>query len=237
MLQLPWLSPETIEFPDTYSALDEPNGLLAAGGELSPPWLLAAYRQGIFPWFSEGEPILWWSPSPRTFIYVNQLHISKSLNKTLRKKEYAISFDQAFNDVVLACAQPRLQQPDSGTWITDEMMSAYADLHAMGYAHSVEVWMNGDLVGGLYGIALGQMFFGESMFSFQPNGSKIALFYLVEQLKEWQYIGIDCQVHNAHLESMGAEQIPRIEFESLLSKHVNNVPCHWLRRPIIGNND
>ena len=227
MLQLPWLNPEIIEFPDTFSALEEPNGLLAAGGELSADWLLSAYSQGIFPWFRKGEPILWWSPSPRAFIYANQLHISKSLRKVLRQKNYEITFDKAFDDVVLACAQPRQQQLDGGTWITDEMMSAYSTLHYMGHAHSVEVWMDGKLAGGLYGIALGRMFFGESMFSFRTNGSKIALFHLVEHLKEWHYIGIDCQVHNDHLESMGAEQIPRIEFESLLAKHVQNTPCHW----------
>lgn len=227
MLQLPWLNPEIIEFPDTFSALEEPNGLLAAGGELSADWLLSAYSQGIFPWFSEGEPILWWSPSPRAFIYANQLHISKSLKKTLKQGNYDVTFDKAFDEVVLACAQPRQQQLDGGTWITDEMMSAYSTLHHMGHAHSVEVWMEGKLAGGLYGIALGRMFFGESMFSFQTNGSKIALFHLAERLKEWHYVGIDCQVHNDHLERMGAEQIPRIEFESLLAKYVQNTPCHW----------
>ena len=227
MLQLPWLDPEHLQFPDTHTALDEPNGLLAAGGELSPEWLITAYTHGIFPWFSEEEPILWWSPSPRAFIHIDQLHISKSLSKTLRKKQFSISFDQAFEDVIDACAQPRTNQPDSGTWITEDMREAYIQLHAMGKAHSIEVWMDGELSGGLYGIGLGRMFFGESMFSFKTNGSKIALFALAEQLKQWQYIGIDCQVHNPHLESMGAQEIPRHTFESLLDKHVKNVPCHW----------
>lgn len=227
MTQLPWLDPNIIAFPDTNQALVSPNGLLAAGGELTPKWLLKAYSQGIFPWFSEGEPILWWSPSPRTIIDIDQLHISKSLKKALKKKNYSISFDKAFREVVDNCAQPRQDQEDVGTWITPEILDAYHLLHKQGYAHSVEVWNGDNLVGGVYGVALGKVFFGESMFSHQTNSSKIALVHLVEQLKEWHYVAIDCQVHNNHLESLGATQVPRMEFETLIKQQVTRTPCHW----------
>jgi leucyl/phenylalanyl-tRNA---protein transferase len=227
MIQLPWLAPENIQFPETNEALASPNGLLAAGGQLTPEWLLHAYSRGIFPWFSEGEPILWWSPSPRTIFNINQIHISKSLRKTLRKNIYRIRIDSAFTDVVNACAQSRPNQENHGTWISNEIVDAYSTLHKAGYAHSVEVWDNDELVGGLYGIALGRMFFGESMFSFEKNSSKIALFHLAEQLKEWHYVAIDCQVANDHLLSLGALQIPRTEFEGMLEQYVSNVPCHW----------
>ncbi len=231
MIQLPWLDPTIIEFPETSQALSSPNGLLAAGGELSPEWLLKAYSKGIFPWFSEGEPILWWSPSPRTILYLDQLHVSKSLQKALKRSQadntIHIRFDSAFEDTVKACAKPRPNQPDSGTWINEEMLEAYTQLHHLGYAHSVEIWENEVLVGGLYGIALGKLFFGESMFSLKTNGSKFALFYLVEQLKEWQYTAIDCQVHNDHLASLGAIEVPREEFEGLIDQHVSSTPCHW----------
>jgi len=226
MINIPWLDPEHIELPDTANALKEPNGLLAAGGGLTPEWLLTAYERGIFPWFSDDDPILWWSPSPRTILYLDQLHISRSLGKALRKADINISFDTAFSDVVDACAQPRSNEDDPGTWITNEIRDAYVHLHELGFAHSVEVWRDGELIGGLYGIALGKMFFGESMFSFQANGSKFAMFYLVEQLKQWQFIAIDCQVHNKHLQSMGAIQIAREEFEGLLKRHVSG------KRPI-----
>ncbi|ODS23435.1 leucyl/phenylalanyl-tRNA--protein transferase [Candidatus Endobugula sertula] len=231
MFQLPWLDPNIIEFPDTYGALKEPNGLLAAGGQLNTQWLLKAYSLGIFPWFSEGEPILWWSPSPRAIIYVNQLYISKSLRKILKKNIVRISFNQAFTSVINACSQPRPKQEQDSTWITDEVKQAYIQLHHLGYAHSVEVWQENQLVGGLYGISLGRMFFGESMFSLIPNSSKIALTHLVEKLKQWQYIAIDCQVYNNHLPSLGAIQIPRIEFEILLRDHVEGIPCHWNGSP------
>ena len=227
MLQIPWLEPNTINFPDTYNALEEPNGLLAAGGKLSPEWLISAYSNGIFPWFSEGEPILWWSPSPRSIIYINQLHVSKSLSKLLKKCPYQIRVNSAFEKVIQSCSAPRKNQPTEGSWITEEMMEAYCKLHRMGHAHSVEVWSKNSLVGGLYGIAIGRVFFGESMFSIEPNGSKIALFYLEQILKQWQYIAIDCQVHNTHLESMGAIQIQRCEFENILEQHVKQIPCHW----------
>lgn len=227
MINLPWLDTDEPVFPDVHGALAEPNGLLAAGGQLSPEWLLQAYSQGIFPWFSDGEPILWWSPSPRTIIHLDDLHISKSLKKALRKEPVEITFDTAFESVVDACASPRANQEDGGTWISDEIKAAYSLLHEKGHAHSIEVWKNGELVGGLYGVALGRLFFGESMFSFMTNGSKIALYYLAEQLKEWQYVAIDCQVYNDHLGSLGAIEIPRNEFEALITDYVSDTPDHW----------
>lgn len=233
MTHLLWLDPENIAFPDTQHAMAEPNGLLAAGGQLSSDWLLHAYSNGIFPWFSDGEPILWWSPSPRTVIYTDELHISKSLAKTIKKQAFRVSFDQAFTEVMHACAEPRENQEGDGTWITDDIIAAYSQLHRLGHAHSVEVWHQDELVGGIYGIALGRMFFGESMFSRESNSSKIALFYLARQLKEWQYVAIDCQVYNPHLERMGAKQIPRTAFEALLSQHVKDVPSYWLTSPFI----
>jgi leucyl/phenylalanyl-tRNA---protein transferase len=227
MLQLPWLDPNNPIFPDTTSALESPNGLLAAGGELSPKWLLKAYSQGIFPWFSEKEPILWWSPSPRTIIYIDQLHVSRSLRKAIKKSTFSISFDQAFTEVMIACAEPRAAQDDGGTWISDDIIEAYSELHRLGQAHSIEVWEGDELVGGLYGIALGRLFFGESMFSRRTNSSKIALFHLVEQLKQWQYVAIDCQVYNDHLASMGAVEIPRKSLEAIIQQYVQDTPCHW----------
>jgi leucyl/phenylalanyl-tRNA--protein transferase len=227
MLQLPWLDPDKLTFPDTSSALESPNGLLAAGGQLSPQWLLKAYSQGIFPWFSDDEPILWWSPSPRTIIYTDQLHVSRSLQKAIRKSTFAISFDQAFTDVMFACAEPRASQNGDGTWISDEIIAAYSELHHLGHAHSIEVWEDDVLVGGLYGIALGRVFFGESMFSRRTNSSKIALFHLVEQLKQWHYVAIDCQVYNDHLASLGAVEVARETFEVLIQRYTQNVPCHW----------
>lgn len=227
MLPITWLDPNTLAFPSTSTALTSPDGLLAAGGKLTPEWLIYAYTRGIFPWFSDGEPILWWSPSPRTVIPIDQLHVSKSLAKAIRKQSFQITFDHAFEEVIAACAEPRANYPEDGTWISDDIMAAYSTLHQLGHAHSVEVWNEGKLIGGIYGVALGKIFFGESMFSRQSNGSKIALFYLAEQLKEWQYIAIDCQVHNAHLENMGALQLPRTTFEALLQQHVVDTPCHW----------
>jgi len=155
MVNLPWLDPEHIAFPNTSDALQSPEGLLAAGGKLSVDWLLAAYQKGIFPWFSEGDPILWWSPSPRTIIHINQLHISKSLRKTLNKKNFEVSINTAFSAVIDACAEPRPQQEQETTWISHDINQAYRQLHELGYAHSVEVWQGRDLIGGLYGIALG----------------------------------------------------------------------------------
>lgn len=216
---LPLLTPHAA-FPPLESALDEPNGLLAAGGDLSPERILTAYRAGIFPWFNEDDPILWWSPNPRMVLFPNELKISRSLKKTLRNKSYEIRVDNAFSQVMYACAAPRKDQ--LGTWIHPEMVKAYTTLHEMGFAHSIETWMDGELVGGLYGLALGKIFFGESMFSRQPNVSKIALVHLVKQLKNWDFGLIDCQINTTHLASLGARDISRKEFSQKLSTFITD---------------
>lgn len=214
MPPIPWLDPNTLVFPPAEKALEEPNGLLAAGGNLSPQRIINAYRHGIFPWFNPGDPILWWSPNPRTVIYPDQLHLSRSLQKTLRKKIYRVTFDQAFCQVMEKCAASRSNS--TGTWISREMIKAYVDIHRMGLGHSVEVWRdeNGksELVGGLYGLALGRVFFGESMFSQADNASKVGLAHLVHHLRAWQFELIDCQVANDHLFSLGAVEIAREVF-------------------------
>ena len=218
MITLPLLSAtDKTSFPDVNYALEEPNGLLAFGGDLSVERLVSAYHNGIFPWFSQGEPILWWSPDPRTVLYLDDIHVSRSLKKFIRKNNLSITVDNAFNEVIQACAEPRLQQKE--TWILPEMIDAYSELHKAGYAHSIEVWQNDKLVGGLYGVALGQLFFGESMFSRIPNGSKIALFFLAKQLYRWGFRFIDCQVYSNHLESMGAISIPRDQFISEVNQY------------------
>ncbi len=209
-----WLLNNT-PFPSLETALVEPNGLLAAGGDLSIQRLLTAYRAGIFPWFNEGEPILWWSPDPRMVLFPNELRISRSLRKSLKRNAYTICFDQHFDQVMHACAAPREGQ--FGTWIHPEMISAYSKLHEMGLAHSAEVLIDDVLVGGLYGVALGKVFFGESMFSNVTDASKIAFVHLVKQLEEWNYGVIDCQVKTTHLASLGAREIPRTEFSRLLN--------------------
>jgi leucyl/phenylalanyl-tRNA---protein transferase len=208
-------------FPPLEEALIEPNGLLAAGGDLSLQRLITAYRTGIFPWFNEGEPILWWSPDPRMVLFPNELKISRSLRKTLKKNPYTICFDRHFSQVMHACAAPRKGQ--SGTWIHPEMISAYTKLHQMGLAHSVEVWIDNTLVGGLYGVALGKVFFGESMFSNVADASKIAFVHLVKQLDDWGYGLIDCQVRTEHLASLGAREIPRAEFSQQLSVLITHI--------------
>lgn len=214
MIRLPWLAPDDVEFPPPEQALEDPNGLLAAGGDLSPPRLLAAYRQGIFPWYEEGQPILWWSPEPRTILLPGQIHISRSLRKVLRRREFTVTADRCFEQVILACAGPR--RDNFGTWITDEMAAAYCTLHQLGYAHSIEAWQDGVLMGGIYGVAIGRAFFGESMFSRASNASKVALVHLSGQLAEWDYGLIDCQVETAHLRSMGAKSVSRSVFQTLL---------------------
>ena len=218
---IPWLDPHSPHspFPPLASALADPNGLLAAGGDLSPQRLIEAYRNGIFPWFNEGEPILWWSPDPRMALIPGKLKISRSLSKVLKKGAYEIRFDSAFGQVMQACAAPRKRQ--AGTWIHPDMITAYTALHQMGLAHSVETWIDGELVGGLYGIALGKMFFGESMFSRIPDTSKIAFVHLVKQLERWNFGMIDCQMKTAHLASLGAREIPRVEFSQRLGELVN----------------
>lgn len=222
-MKLPWLDPAYMDFPCTSQALPEPNGLLAAGGQLSPEWLLGAYKRGIFPWFNDGDPILWWSPSPRMVLYPYQFHISRSLRKVLKKVDYEVTINRDFENVISCCSDSGYRKPvtdgTSGTWITDDMIQAYIQLHQHGFAHSVEVWRDRQLIGGLYGIAIGKVFFGESMFSRETNGSKIALSHLVEWLKQWHYKLIDCQVTNDHLHSLGAIEIDRHTFEQALQRY------------------
>jgi len=203
-------------FPPADSA--SPEGLLAVGGDLSSERLLAAYRQGIFPWYSTGQPILWWSPDPRAVLYPGHLKVSRSLRQTLRRGQFVVRFDTAFRDVMLACSAPREQYPEGGTWITDEMVSAYCRLHDLGYAHSIETWRGDRLTGGLYGIAIGGVFFGESMFSRETDASKVALVALVNRLQAWGFALVDCQVPSEHLASLGAVNIPRHQFLDELSQ-------------------
>ncbi len=211
------------KFPPVEQAERDPDGLLAVGGDLSATRLLQAYRSGIFPWYSPDQPILWWSPDPRTILYPNKLKISRSLRKGMRNNGLTITIDQAFEAVITACAAPRRKQ--SGTWITDEMRQAYLNLFRQGYAHSVEVWEGVLLVGGLYGVALGRVFFGESMFSLSNNASKMALAALCERLIAWNYGLIDCQVYSEHLGSLGAEEIPRSDFCNLITSLCNAEPA------------
>ena len=202
-------------FPAVETALDEPNGLLAASPDLSPARLLAAYRQGIFPWYSEDQPVLWWSPDPRMVLFVDELRVSRSLRKVVKQQRFEIRVDTAFQRVMEACAMvPRPGQ--LGTWITPSIIDAYAQLHAQGYARSVEAWRAGLLVGGLYGVAIGRMFFGESMFAHEPDASKVALVHLVAMLRAHGFPMIDCQQETAHLASFGARPIPRRAFAERL---------------------
>jgi leucyl/phenylalanyl-tRNA--protein transferase len=206
--------------------------LLAAGGDLSPERLLEGYRLGIFPWFSEGDPILWWSPDPRMVLFPSELKVSRSLGKTLRNLRYEVRFDSAFGEVIASCSAPRKGAP--GTWIGDAMVDAYLELHRLGYAHSVETWIDGGLGGGLYGVALGGVFFGESMFSRVRDASKIALAALVARLRAEGFGLIDCQMHTRHLESLGAREIPRSRFSRLLEEliHYPRSPGTWSGAPL-----
>lgn len=213
---IPWLD-SADAFPPLEMALTEPSGLLCAGGDLSPQRLLLAYQQGIFPWYSSGEPILWWSPDPRMVLFPSEFRISRSLQKTLRAGKYEVRLDSSFAAVIRACAKtPRNGQ--NGTWITPEMQAAYARLHDLGFAHSVETWIDGALVGGLYGLAIGKMFYGESMFSHKTDASKIALAHLARYLAENGFDLIDCQMNTPHLASLGAREIPRSEFIARLQQ-------------------
>ncbi|NMG71266.1 leucyl/phenylalanyl-tRNA--protein transferase [Parazoarcus communis] len=223
---IPWLV-ELDDFPAVERALREPDGLLAAGGELTPSWLLAAYHQGVFPWFSEGEPILWWSPDPRLVLRPQNVRIRRSLAKVLRRGHFEVRLDSAFDQVIRACAEPR--EPGGGTWISPAIQAAYCRMHELGYAHSVECWRDGKLVGGLYGIALGKVFFGESMFSRESDASKVALAYLARLLERYEFAMIDCQMTTPHLLSMGASEIPRTEFTAALrawTRH-EGLPGAW----------
>jgi len=223
---VPWLEHDT-PFPPIQSALKHPNGLLAAGGELSSERLLEGYRRGIFPWFSADDPILWWSPDPRMILFPAELKISRSLGKTLRNRPYEARFDSAFDDVMAGCAAPR--KGEAGTWIGGGMLEAYRRLHRLGYAHSVETWIDGELAGGLYGVAIGRVFFGESMFSRVHDASKIALAALVGHLRSAGFRLIDCQMRTRHLETLGAREIPRRRFSRLLEEliHYPRSPGSW----------
>ncbi|WP_317928855.1 leucyl/phenylalanyl-tRNA--protein transferase [Halioxenophilus sp. WMMB6] len=214
MVNIPWLDRADIEFPNTDYALTLPNGLLAAGGDLSSARLVRAYSLGIFPWYNEGEPILWWSPNPRCVVFPQQAHCSKSLAKLIRKGEYRVTYDQAFAEVIHQCGETRRHA--QGTWITEQLKQAYINLHQLGYAHSVEVWQDERLIGGLYGIAMNKIFYGESMFSLEANASKFGFITLATKLQELDYKLIDCQVTSNHLLSLGACEIDRGQFESII---------------------
>lgn len=214
-------------FPPVDLALRDPNGLLAAGADLSPARLLDAYAKGIFPWFNEDDPVLWWSPDPRMVLPVDEVHVSRSLQKTIRSRKFRVSADTAFSAVLAGCAQPRPDQ--NGTWITRDMAEAYARLFSLGYAHSIESWLDDDLVGGLYGVALGRMFFGESMFSRASDASKVALVLLARQLARWGFRIIDCQMSTGHLASLGARDVSRASFLRQVRELVREpgVPSPW----------
>ncbi|MDP1864431.1 MAG: leucyl/phenylalanyl-tRNA--protein transferase [Thiobacillus sp.] len=206
-------------FPPVETALTDPNGLLAMGGDLSLERLLDAYRHGIYPWFNPGETILWWSPDPRMVLVPDQVRVTRSLAKRIRNGGFEVRVDTVFADVMRACAAPRVDA--TGTWISPDMVTAYSRLHLAGYAHSVETWHNGELVGGLYGVAMGRMFYGESMFSRVPDASKVALVRLAQQLQQWGFGLIDCQMETEHLASMGARTVPRSVFTARLADLVN----------------
>lgn len=230
-----WLDTKT-PFPPLAAALAEPNGLLAAGGDLSPDRLLVAYRRGIFPWYGAGQPILWWSPDPRMVLYVDELRVTRSLAKRLRSGVFEIRIDSAFAEVIEACAgSPRTGQ--HGTWITPEIVAAYCELHRRGYAHSVESWRDGRLVGGLYGLALGRVFFGESMFARETDASKVALVSLVAKLRAQGVPLVDCQQETAHLGALGARPVPRERFAGHLAELIHSVdpPGGWQSERLPGS--
>lgn len=243
---IPWLMPDE-PFPDIFSALTEADGapgLLAAGGDLSPERLLMAYKNGIFPWFSEGQPILWWSTDPRMVLRVENFKISASLKKSLKKVDasmasggrWQIYFDHSFENVMRACAAPR--HGENGTWISEDIIAGYVRLHKMGYAHSSELWFDGKLVGGAYGVSIGKMFYGESMFTRVTDGSKIALTYLIRFLENHGVSMIDCQQETSHLASLGAAAISRSEFISVLHKAIDAPQiCNWKPIALFGINE
>lgn len=224
---IPWLG-STEDFPPLSCALREPNGLLCAGGNLTPQRLLQAYGNGIFPWYSPNEPILWWSPDPRMVLFPNEFKISRSLRKTLRRGAYAVQTDTHFSTVINACASKK-REGQAGTWITPEIQAAYIRLHELGHAHSVETWVDGSLVGGLYGVAIGRMFYGESMFAHATDASKIAFAHLVRFLAARGFGMIDCQMNTKHLASLGAREIPRDEFVRRLRELTacSTPPAQW----------
>ncbi|KQQ63138.1 leucyl/phenylalanyl-tRNA--protein transferase [Pseudomonas sp. Leaf129] len=225
---LTWLKRNELVFPPLSKAMREPNGLLAAGGDLSPERLIQAYRHGCFPWFEEGQPILWWSPDPRTVLLPAEVHVSRSLRKVLRQGCFRVTFDRDFAAVIAECAGPR--NYTDGTWITDDMQRAYLALHEQGHAHSVEVWDGDALVGGLYGLAMGRLFFGESMFSRADNASKVGFVTLVEHLQQAGFVLIDCQMPTDHLHSLGARSIARETFADYLNQYLNQPNSATWRR-------
>jgi leucyl/phenylalanyl-tRNA--protein transferase len=224
-----WLTrADTVDrFPSPNAALREPNGLLAAGGDLAPDRLLGAYVRGIFPWYEDGQPILWWSPDPRAVLWPAELHVSRSLRRTLIKGGFEFRVDTVFAEVVAGCAAPR--RYTDATWITSDMARAYGQLHRLGWAHSFETWLDGELVGGLYGVAIGRVFFGESMFARVTDASKVALVRMVRFLEQRDFALIDCQVVSAHIATLGARAIPRREFLDLLRQHCDpmGTPAVW----------
>ncbi|HWI16742.1 MAG TPA: leucyl/phenylalanyl-tRNA--protein transferase [Vicinamibacterales bacterium] len=222
---IPFLGPAD-PFPPVEQALDNPDGLLAAGGSLSIRRLTEAYQRGIFPWFNEGDPILWWSPDPRTVLRPAAIHLSHSLRKKLKKDIFSVTIDKAFARVLAGCAAPR--DGDPGTWLSQPMRRAYEALHDAGLAHSIEVWMDGELAGGIYGVAIGRMFFGESMFTRRTDASKIAMARLAAQLERWQFPMIDCQLETDHLVSLGAEPMPRRQFVAEVDRLVKEPPPVWV---------
>ncbi len=228
---IPWLGPDS-RFPPVEQATADPNGLLAAGGDLSVARLVEAYGKGIFPWFNEDQPILWWSPDPRMVLFPAELKVSRSLARTLRNCRFEVRADTAFREVIERCRLSRRDQ--AGTWITAPMVEAYCELHRAGVAHSVETWLDAELVGGLYGVALGRAFFGESMFTRATDASKVALVTLVRQLERWGFEMVDCQMNTAHLASFGAREIPRAEFTRRLREliHYPSVPAPWQLAPL-----
>ncbi len=232
MKTITWLSPQDAPewFPPLEQALDDPAGLLAAGGDLSPARLLAAYRRGIFPWYSPGQPVLWWSPDPRAVLFPDEFRCSRSLGKSLRNAGFSVTIDQDFPAVIDCCAAPR---PHSlGTWITSDMRSAYIELHRLQFAHSIETRRGGELVGGLYGVRLGGVFFGESMFSRERDASKVALAHLVEVCCRNSLELIDCQLPSRHLESLGSRIVPRVQFQALLRKLIPQEPQRLRAQPL-----
>jgi leucyl/phenylalanyl-tRNA--protein transferase len=223
---IPFLLPHD-PFPSVDFALTEPNGLLAAGADLSPGRLLDAYARGIFPWFGEDDPVLWWSPDPRMVLFCEEVRVSRSLRRVMRSGRFRVTMDTAFTAVMAGCGEPRPGQV--GTWITPDMVDAYSQLAALGYAHSVEVWRDATLAGGLYGVCIGRMFFGESMFARVTDASKVALVSLVRHLERWNIPMIDCQMSTQHLASLGAREIPRAEFTREVARLVRQppVPSPW----------
>ena len=228
-----WLGPDD-PFPPVDTALADPNGLLAAGGDLAPARLLDAYARGIFPWAGDDEPMLWWCPDPRMVLFVDELRVSRSLRRRIRAGRFEVTADRAFEDVVRGCAAPR---PDSeGTWITGAIAAAYTALHRLGHAHSIEAWEGGELAGGLYGVSIGRMFYGESMFARRPDASKVAFAFLVRQLARWGFELVDCQMSTAHLASLGARELPRAEFLRWVRRAIAQPapPTPWVLDPDLG---